>query len=381
MPSNKHNPSVVFAVTNCISYDQRVLKMAQTVEELGADIIIIGRKMGSSEGEDHVPFRTIKFRMIFTRGFLFYKFFNIRLFFLLLFIKADIIVSNDLDTLPACWLASKIRAKTLVYDSHEYFTGVPELLERKFVRSVWEKIEKLIVPCLENVITVSDPIADIFYEKYQIKPVVIRNCSRSSAAVIPVSRMELGIDEERLLLVLQGGGINIHKGAEELVEAMKSLPDVHLLIIGSGDVIPYLKRMASENDLECRINFLPRMPWSEMMRFTKAADAGLSLERDTNINYRFSLPNKMFDYISAGIPVIAGELPEIAKVIAGNSCGILIPSITPAEIARAVTLLDGNRDLLMVLKQNSGDAFKELNWEKESEKVKELYINLLAEVK
>ncbi|HVN58017.1 MAG TPA: glycosyltransferase family 4 protein [Bacteroidales bacterium] len=373
-------PEVIFAVTNCICFDQRVMKMAKTVESLGAEVLIVGKYRGKCCENDTVPFRTKRFRMFFRRGFLFYKFFNIRLFFFLLFRKSDIIVSNDLDTLPASWLAAVSRSATLVYDSHEYFTGVPELLDRSFVRSVWQSIERFIFPRLKNIITVSDPIAELYLRQYGIKPVVIRNCSRKPS-MPAIHRSELGIDENKLLLVMQGGGINIHKGAEELLEAMKQLTGTTLMIIGSGDVISDLEKMTSENMLDEKIIFLPLMPWDEMMRYTQTADAGLSLERDTNINYRFSLPNKLFDYIAAGIPVIATDLPEISKVVAGNACGIILSSVSPGEIAESVNLLKNNRDLLEVLRQNSKAAFADLNWEKESEKVKELYLNLLKETR
>ena len=163
--------------------------------------------------------------------------------------------------------------------------------------------------------------------------------------------------------------------------AMKDLPGSCLFIVGSGDVVESLKIKSVSEGLEGRIRFIPVMPWEEMMRYTLAADIGLSLERDTNVNYRFSLPNKLFDYISAGLPVIAGDLPEISGILSGYDCGIIIPRITPGEIAEAVSLLNSNRDLLNVLKQNSKTAAADLNWDKESVKVRELYLNLEAEAR
>ena len=119
---------VAFSVTNCICHDQRVMKIARSVSNLGCDIIIIGRRSGECCSSGSVPFKTKRFRMIFHKGFLFYKFFNIRLFIYLLFHKHDLLVSNDLDTLLPNYLVSKIKALPLVFDSHEYFTGVPDAL-------------------------------------------------------------------------------------------------------------------------------------------------------------------------------------------------------------------------------------------------------------
>jgi glycosyltransferase involved in cell wall biosynthesis len=113
------------------------------------------------------------------------------------------------------------------------------------------------------------------------------------------------------------------------------------------------------------------------MRLTKSADAGVCLEKNTNINYRFSLPNKLFDYISAGIPVITGNLPEISKIVRPFNCGISVPDISPEEISNAIIRLRDNHELLSTLKQNSVLASDILNWEKEKEKVITLYSKII----
>lgn len=351
--------------------------MAGVVKELGCDVTIIGRRRGECCENDHVPFRTKRFRMIFNKGLLFYKFYNIQLFFHLLFHRYQLLVSNDLDTLLPNYLVSRIKRLPLVYDSHEYFTGVPELNGRPFVKWVWFSIEKCIFPHLDNVITVSDSIAELYNEQYGILPIVIRNLSPSSQSITPYSRAELNFNDNSLLLILQGGGINIDKGAEELIEAVRITENVSLIIAGSGDVVPELKLMVEIYGLSDRIKFFPAMPWKELMRLTKSADAGVILEKDTNINYRFSLPNKLFDYISAGIPVITGNLPEISKIVSSYNCGISVSDITPEDIRNAIIRLRDNHEFLGTLKQNSVITSDMLNWEKEKEKVITLYSKII----
>jgi len=353
------------------------MKMAGVVKELGYDVTIIGRRRRACCETDNVPFRTIRFRMIFNKGFLFYKSFNIRLFFYLLFHRFDILVANDLDTLLPNYLVSKLRRLPLVYDSHEYFTGVPELNGRPFVKWVWTSIEKFVFPDLKHVITVSDSIADLYHKQYGIMPVVIRNLSPSSQSVIPYRKDELNIMDGSLMLILQGGGINIDRGAEELLEAVRITEKVFLIIAGSGDVIPELRARVLNYGLSDRIKFFSSRPWNELMRLTKSADAGVCLEKDTSLNYRFCLPNKLFDYISAGIPVISGNLPEISKIISSCDCGIIIPEINRQEISRAIIKLRDNPDLLRNLKQNSVKASGFLNWENEKTKVALLYSRVL----
>jgi glycosyltransferase involved in cell wall biosynthesis len=315
--------------------------------------------------------------MIFRRGFLFYAFFNIRLFFYLLFHKSDLLVSNDLDTLLPNFLASKLKRIPLVYDSHEYFTGVPEIQNRPFVKWVWKSIEKMIFPHLKNVITVCDSIADQYFMEYGIRPVTVRNCSRKSNHIQPYSREELGIDKHHLLIILQGTGINIDRGSEELIEAVKRAENVSLLIAGSGDVIPDLKVLVTDFSLSARVKFIPKMAWEDMMRYTKTADAGVSFDKDTNMNYKFILPNKLFDYFSAGIPVIASDLCEVRRIVTENNSGILIPSVTPENIISALNILINDREKLAALKRNAYRASQLLSWDLESKKVAELYKSVI----
>jgi len=380
MLSGSHKIKVAFSVTNCICNDQRVMKMAGTVEKLGCEITIIGRKSGDCCKSESVPFRTKRFSMLFKRSVLFYAFFNIRLFIYLLFHRFDILVANDLDTLLPNFLASRIKRCKLVYDSHEYFTGVPEIQDRHFVKSVWKSIERLLFPKLKNVITVCDSIADLYYTEYHIKPVVVRNCSPLAGEIIPLSRRELGISEDNLLLILQGTGINTDRGGEELIEAINITPDVSLMIVGTGDNLETIREKVKSYDLEDRIKFIPKCRWKTLIRFTAAADAGLSLDKSTNINYLCSLPNKLFDYLSAGIPVIATNLPELSNIINKYHCGILITAAYPDEISKAICVLRDNNTLLSELKQNSVIASKLMNWEKESLKVECLYRSIINDL-
>ncbi|MDQ1296937.1 MAG: hypothetical protein QG611_916 [Bacteroidota bacterium] len=377
MLDNNHERRIAFSVTNCICFDQRVQRIAETVRHLNCDITIIGRRLGECCDSNSVPFKTKRFRMIFKRGFLFYKFFNIRLFFFLLFHRYDLLVADDLDTLLPNFLVSGIKGIPLVYDSHEYFTGVPEIQKRYLVKLVWTSIEKMIFPRLKNVMTVCDSIAEKYESQYGIRPLTVRNISRSAENIPGYSRDELGIAKEHLLLILQGGGINTDRGGEELIETLNVTDNVSLLIVGSGDVLETLKKRTEELNLSGRVRFIPKVPWYEMLKYTKSADAGVSLDKDTNPNYKFSLPNKLFDYISAGIPVIASDLIEIRRIVVENNCGIIIPSVTIDEISNAVKKLRDDRDLLNQLKQNAVNASKYLNWEKESEKVIDFYSAVL----
>jgi glycosyltransferase involved in cell wall biosynthesis len=337
--------------------------------ELGFDVILVGRKMKNSLPVPSRPYKTHRMVLLFEKGPFFYGIFNLRLFFFLLFKKSDLLVSNDLDTLLPNFCVHKLRGIPLVYDSHEYFTGVPELMNRKSVQSVWKKIEKNIFPKLNEVITVNDSIASIYEKEYGIRPKVVRNISSKPDNINKRSRKELGLPENKFILVLQGSGINVERGAEEMLEAMQYIEGAILLIIGSGDVIEKLHQMVDKFDLKNKIIFKPKQEYNILLEYTACADLGLTLDKDTNLNYRYSLPNKLFDYIHSGIPVLASPLPEISKIIEEYEIGDFIPDHNPINIAQKVIEILVNQQLMEKWKKNCNIASSQLTWQKESEKL------------
>jgi glycosyltransferase involved in cell wall biosynthesis len=173
--------------------------------------------------------------------------------------------------------------------------------------------------------------------------------------------------------LFQGAGINIQRGAEEALEAMLYLPDYFLLFIGSGDIIEQLKNECVVLNLQDRVRFIPRLPMNELKSYTSIADIGLSLDKDTNLNYRYSLPNKLFDYIHAGLPLLASSLVEVKKIVEGYDIGLCIDSLEPKVLAKKTEEMFSNNSRFAKWKENVKLAAKELSWEKEEEKILEIY--------
>ena len=354
--------------------DNRVHKICTTLSEMGFELTLVGRKLKNSLPLER-SYRTVRMRLLFTKGPLFYAEYNIRLFLYLLFRKADIHVANDLDTLLANYLASFFRNRKLVYDSHEYFTGVPEIINRPFVKASWERIEKWIFPKLKVIYTVNESIAKLYQDQYGKEVKVIRNVSKKLEQKTIKTREDLGLPKDKNIIILQGAGINIDRGAEEAVQAMQYVDNALFLIIGSGDVIEILKEMVTELNLNEKVSFLGKLPFNEMMQYTQVVDLGLTLDKDTNINYRYSLPNKVFDYIQAGIPVLTSNLVELANIVNLYGIGDIVKSHEPSVIAKKITeMLDGSKK--EIWKENLKVAAVELCWEKESLKLKEIYRDL-----
>ena len=166
---------VIVSVTTDLIIDQRVHKVCLFLKKHGLDVVLVGRKRKNSLPLGERSYKTKRMFLLFDRGPLFYAEYNIRLFFFLLFKRIDILVSNDLDTLLANYLISKMKGAKLVYDSHEYYTELPELQERKFVRSIWKYIEASILPKITHCYTVSQSVAEAYHKEYGIRMGVVRN--------------------------------------------------------------------------------------------------------------------------------------------------------------------------------------------------------------
>jgi glycosyltransferase involved in cell wall biosynthesis len=257
-----------------------------------------------------------------------------------------------------------------VYDSHEFFTEVPELQGRA-ARKVWLAIERRVLPRVRTAITVNDSIARAYAERYPgLHMHVVRNIPMARDLGELPSRAEIDLPTDRFILVLQGSGINMQRGAEEAVLAMRELPDALLLLIGGGDAWPVLQRMVDEHRLHDRVRLLPRMPYEHMMRYTRHADLGLSLDKDTNLNYRYSLPNKLFDYFRAGIPVLVTDLPEVAGIVRRFDAGVVIHTADPALIVAAVRMLQADPARCAALRQRATFAAVSLSGEEEQATLK-----------
>lgn len=363
----------IVSVINDLVTDQRVNKSCLALQKAGYEVLLVGRKQRKSPPMDERPYATHRMKLLFEKGPLFYAEYNIRLLFFLLFHRAHLLLSNDLDTILPNYFISRLKGIKMVFDSHEYFTETPELVHRSKVQRIWKRIEGYVVPKLDEMITVCDSIADLFREKYGVKVHVIRNIPPRKALPPKGDKTTLGLPVDKHLLILQGSGINIQRGAEELVQAMAFLDDCFLMIIGGGDVLPILKQMVEELNITDRVCFFPRMPYQQMMAYTQLAELGFCLDKDTNLNYRFSLPNKLFDFIQASVPIVASHLTEIEKIIRKYDPGLFIEDHKPETIAAVIREALSDEVRREQWQHNLALAAQDLCWENEEQKLLEIY--------
>lgn len=350
---------ITVSVSNDLVTDHRVHKVCTTLFQNGYDIKLVGRKFKKSILLNRV-YRTHRMRLFFNKSFLFYAEYNLRLFFYLLLDKTDAFLSNDTDTLLANYLVSKIRRKPLIFDAHEMFPEVPEVINRKHVKYVWTKIEDWIFPKLKSSYTVCRSIADIYNEKYGISMQVIRNIPFAKREA-GKEKMKLPLHENKKILIYQGA-VNVGRGIEWVIDAMPFLDDFIFYVIGDGDVLDELQEKVKNQQLEDRVIFTGRVPFEELPFYTACADIGINLLENKGLNYYYSLPNRIFDYIRAGIPVLAIDFPEIRRIVAYYNVGLLVNDMEPHTLSQAIKQL-GNSS-----KDEEGfkKAGEDLTWEKES---------------
>jgi glycosyltransferase involved in cell wall biosynthesis len=368
-------PRIIVSVSNDLVTDQRVKKVCQTLYEMGYEILLLGRKFSNSAPIER-PYKVHRFSLFFNKKVWFYAELNLRLFFKLLFTKKDILLANDLDTLLPNYLIARLFGKKIVYDSHELFTEVPELTERPKVKKTWLGIEKRIFPKLRNVITVNEVIAKIYEKKYQVPVQVIRNISPKLTPQVVDEKWKNSIKQGRKMLVLQGSGINKDRGAEEAVAMMQYLENMVLFIIGGGDVFDYLKVLVGDLNLQDKVMMLDKLPFDELVQYTRITDLGLSLDKGTNLNYEYSLPNKIFDYIQCQVPLMVSNRKVVAQIIQENNIGVVFENHDPKEMAQIVTQALSDKKQYALWKENLILAADKYTWENESITLKNFYQNL-----
>lgn len=359
---------IFVAVTNDISTDYRVHKICNYLISKNYDVTVYGRVLRNTIQVDRA-YKIIRKKHFFNHNFLFYAEFNLRLFFTLLFTNTNIILANDLDTLPACFFISRLKKLKLVYDSHELFSEGPELQGRTFVQRFWRKLEDYFLPRIKNSYTVSESIVDFYNDKYQNQMGLIRN--------IPLKNDIAEVEEVSFptqnKTILYQGVLNPGRGLKPMIKALHYIEDLDLIIIGYGKVEDDLKQFVLEENMQSRVHFLGRVAREKLFNYTQKATLGMVLEEPLGLSFTYALPNKLFDYIHAEIPIIAGKLPEVESIVNKYNVGVLVDDYQPETIAKTIKELLSNNQLLAQIKTNQKEAKEILCWEKEQQKLDQYF--------
>ncbi len=310
-----------------------------------------------------------------------------RLYRAILSTGADIVHANDLDTLLICSAAARKLGAKLVYDSHELWLESSRFLSATspLNRLRFRLTEKRLIYGADAVIAVTPSRGEAMLSMYPgLKRMVIIENSSIPVADLPSSRYlrdRLDLPDSTVVALYQGV-ICPERGLEELVNAAQILKNerIAIVIMGHDSWSGTLERIAGEADLEGILFLVPPVPSEDLLEITVSADIGLILFQNTCLNHFYSLPNKLYEYMMAGLPVIASNFPEMSRIITENRSGLLIDASSPEEIADAIGTLAANRSEARSMGQRGRIAVLEkYNWLEQEKKLITLYEELQRE--
>ncbi|MGQ9863562.1 MAG: glycosyltransferase family 4 protein [Bacteroidia bacterium] len=349
-------------VLNDLAVDQRLHRVSVSLQKMGHQPHLIGIRKSYFQ---KAPVRSYPTRLVYAlpkKGPLFFLWCNLRIFFLLLFLRRwDVAVANDLDTLAGTFLAAKIRGKKLVYDAHEFYTGSVFLVNKPIKRALWGYVEKLLFPRVRWCMTVSLPIACIYQERYR-KPVwVIENRPFFASPSKPTFSKRL---------IYQG---NLHpgRGLEAVIQSLRYVPDWELWIVGDGEMRSSLEKLVKECSVQDRVRFWGRVPFEQLAAYTRQAALGVAADKPVSQNYEYALPNKFFDYLQAGIPILTGPTLLVRAHVAAYQCGLIVLPWEPEPIAQALRSL-GPREYATLV-EGVMRAAQVFTWENQMSKLETFY--------
>lgn len=341
-----------------------MIRICTTLAGTGYRVTLIGTVNRTSPPLAELNYKQKRLSTFYKKGFGFYAEYNFRLFFYLLFRKADIICCIDLDTILPVWLAGKIKNAGRVYDAHEFFSQQKEIVTRPPVFRVWQWIEKKFVPKFKKGYTVSHSIAAKFKELYGVEYEVIRN--------LPLLHPDFQQPVKKEKTLLYQGAVNEARGLEFLIPAMKNI-NARLDIYGDGNFMDQVKTLITANNLQDKVLLKGKVQPGELDTVTQSAYIGMNLVEHIGLNQYYSLANKFFDYINNGLPQVTMNFPEYKRINDAFETAVLIDDLQTETLTRAVNNLLNNDPLYTRLQQNCLKARQVLNWQNEEKKLIEFY--------
>jgi len=360
---------IILTVTNDLIYDQRMQRICTTLLNQQFDVVLLGRRSANSKPLQEQPFLQKRLYCFFEKGFLFYAEYDLRLFFWLLFRKVDIICTIDLDTILPCYFVSILRKKKRVYDAHELFTEQKEIVTRSTVHKFWLAIEKFTVPKFKYGYTVNQFIADELKRRYNVDYAVIRN--------LPVRQFHSLPDEKQVRFIIYQGAVNEGRSFETLIPAMQHVPAT-LKIYGKGNFFKQVQQLIHKYHVEEKVELMGYVMPNELKQITPSAYIAITLFEQTGLNQYYSLSNRFFDYIMAGVPQVCVNYPEYKTVNDKYNIALMIDNPKEKTIAAALNKLLQDAALHEQLRKNCVIAREELNWEHEEKKLVEFYEQFTA---
>lgn len=291
--------------------------------------------------------------------------------------KAEVIHAHDVNTLPTAWLAAKLSRAGIVYDAHEISSSREGYGDR--IRHLVGQVERFLMPRVDGVITTTETRAKFFSRAYRIpRPLVLQNRPRyHMKGVSQKIRQTLKLPKSWPIVLYQGG-LQQGRGLERIIQAARRIDNAYFVFIGDGRLSQTLKTLAVEQEVTDRVFFIPTVALDELLVYTESADIGVQPIKNTCFNHFSTDSNKLFEYIQAGLPVVATNFPEIRRIVLRYRVGKLVPENDDDELTHAIACLVNESEVRARFAENTTEAAKLLNWETQEEKLLFFYSDILS---
>jgi glycosyltransferase involved in cell wall biosynthesis len=371
-------PDVLFGLFGDVRRNSRALRQLRTIAGLGLRVDVL--TLGPTAGAPHLS-RDIRLRIVpqlAERGPRMFVALHRRFLEAARQIPATVFHASDVYCLPAMSAAAYRQKARLIYDARELYVHVAATVHRPWVRLFWYLVERRYIRRADAVFTVSPGIADRLAETYHItRPTVLFNAPLSTRATTSNLLRERATIPDDHLVFLHQGQLRKDRGAERLVEAMREIEKVVMLFLGDGPIRKGLEERVRRHNLQQAVRFLdPVMP-DDLIPATASADVGVTLLEDTCLNHRLALPNKLFEYLAAGLPVMASNLPEIRRVIETHDVGLLVDPADPTALVRTIRRMAQDVESRRRWAANAANALACYSGEQSAERLRDVYARLL----
>ena len=358
---------IILTVTNDLTYDQRMQRICTSLAQNGYDVLLVGRCLSTSKPLAPQAFKQKRLRCFFNRGMLFYAEYNLRLFFWLLFSRTDAFCAIDLDTILPVFFVSALRGKKRVYDAHELFTEQIEITSRQAIHKIWLAIEKFAVPKFKHGYTVNDFIVGEFARRYNLSYDVIKN--------MPLYTGDIVVEKPAEKFIIYQGAVNEGRCFETLIPAMQQVMP-RLVICGEGNFFKQVQKLVKQHNVEDKVELKGYVLPAELKKITPTAHIAVTLFEGTGLNQYYSLGNRFFDYIMAGVPQVCVNYPEYKTINDVYNVALLINNTSTETIAGALNKLLADDVLYTLLADNCKLARNHLQWQAEEKRLAAFYNNL-----
>ena len=372
-------PDVLFALTGDVRTNSRALKQLRVLVGLGLSVEVL--TFGPPAG-DEGPIPGVRLHVLEQpegSGPAFFRAVDRRYREAALETPAHVYHASDLYVLPGLHAAARRHGGRLVYDARELYTHVASTAGRPWVRLAWRLVEGRHIRAADAVLTVSQSIADRLASRYGIDPPVVLYNVPEHQAVTPSTylRDATGAPPD-LPILLHQGSVQKDRGCFLLADAMRDVPDALLVFLGGGPLKPVLEKHVEAHGLGDRVRLLDPVPPDALLPITASADVGITLLEDTCLNHRFALPNKLFEYLMAGLPVLASDLLEIRRVVVGHDVGLVVDPTDRTALVATLRQMSTDKDAWARWAAGAKTVFETFSWERASHRLRYIYKDLIA---